>query len=308
MTTTKQAYNQIERFRQSLPVKPYCTDDLGFLEIRAAEYAIQKRFIQPNEPVNLRWMVYDVDRSSANFDWYDRNCPPPNIIATNLENGHAHLFYGLKVPVWQQYGPKDSAYRFAAAVDVAMTSKLDADKAYAKLIAKNPLRSDKWLVQTFQDAPYDLPWLADYLDLSAFEDKRRNLPGIGLGRNCTLFDRLRFWAYRNIRREWISADFWRYSVEVVAQGYNDFEYPLPGSEVRSIAKSVASWTWRRMSLQGFRAWADGRRQKSIEVRQGKAAETARMVREYKATHPEASNRAIARELALDEKTVRNAFR
>jgi len=299
---------QIERVRQSLPVKPYCTDELGFLEIRAAEFAIRKRFIQPNTPTNLRWMVYDVDRSTANFDWYDRSCPPPNLIATNRANGHAHLFYGLEVPVWQQYGPKDSAYRFAAAVDVAMTHKLDADRGYAKLIAKNPIRDDAWIVQSFQAVPYDLPWLADYLDLGPYRDLRRNLPAVGLGRNCTLFDRLRGWAYRNIRREWLSEDFWRYSVDVVAEGYNDFEHPLPSSEVRATSKSVARWTWKNMSPAGFRAWADARRQKSIAVRQGKAEATADKVREYKATHPEASNRAIGAVLGVSEFTVRQALR
>lgn len=307
MTATK-AYPQIDLFRQSLPAKPYCTDELGFLEIRAAEFAIQKRFIQPNTPSNLRWMVYDVDRPEANFDWIDRHCPPPNLIATNRENGHAHLFYGLEVPVWQQYGKRDLAYRFAAAVDVALTTQLDADRGYAKLISKNPLREDAWIVQSFQPYSYDLPWLADYLDLDPYEDLRRNLPAIGLGRNCTLFDRLRMWAYRNIRREWLGPDFWRYAVEVAGTGYNDFPLPLPSSEVRATSKSVAKWTWSHMSPEGFRAWSEGRRRKSLAVRKGRAEATAEKVREYKATHPEASNRAIGAVLGVSEFTVRQALR
>lgn len=59
----------LETFKNSLPQKPYCTDDLSFgLKIRPAETAIKKRYLQYNKPTDLRWFVYDVDRPTAHFD------------------------------------------------------------------------------------------------------------------------------------------------------------------------------------------------------------------------------------------------
>lgn len=270
--------------------------------------AVHKRYLQPNDHNNLRWLVYDIDRPTASFDWSDRACPPPNLVATNLENGHAHLFYGLEVPVWRQYGSKDKAFRYAASIDVALTKALDADPGYAKLIAKNPLRGDAWDVQTFQRFSYDLPWMADYLDLEPYQDQRRNLPPVGLGRNCTLFDRVRSWAYRAIRQVWLSKDFWRYSVEVVAQGYNDFPTPLPYPELKATAKSVANWTWANMSPEGFNRWSEARRAKSLAVRRANSLDISEQIRTLAAEHPEATLRELGALAGVSHETVRRALK
>lgn len=307
--TALQSYNQLQTFRNSLPRKPYCTDEPEFgLKIRPALHAVKHLYIQPNEPFNRRWFIYDVDRPGAAVDWYDRDCPPPNIVAMNRENGHAHLFYGLDIPVWQQFGRKDPAYRFSAAVDVALTRKLDADPGYAKLITKNPLRPDAWEVLLFQRSSYDLNWISDYLDLEPYRDSRRNLPAIGLGRNCTLFNRLRMWAYRMIRREWLSMDFWMYYVGVTAMGYNDFPHPLPLSEIRCTAKSVGGWVWRNMSSKGFERWAENRRTKSLRVRQEKADETREKILQAFAEDPKATQRAIAERTGVSQYTVFKALK
>lgn len=308
MATAVQEYNQLTRFRNTLPRRLFSTDQLGPMYQTDVLTAIHKRYIQPNDSKNLRWLVYDVDRDTASYDWSDRGCPPPNLVATNLDNGHAHLFYGLEVPVWRQYGVKDKAFRYAAAIDVAMTKALDADPGYAKLIAKNPLRADAWNVQTYQRYSYDLPWMADYLDLAPYQDQRRNLPPVGLGRNCTLFDRLRLWAYRAIRQVWLSEDFWRYSVEVVAQGYNDFPNPLPYTEIKATAKSVGKWTWNNMSREGFNRWAEARRQKSMAVRRANSVVLFKKIQALAAENPEATQRELAALAECSQKTISNALR
>jgi len=293
---------QIELFEKTLPQYIYATDELGHLKKIPKTYAVKKKFIQPNSEYDLRWLVYDVDRETASFDWYDRNCPPPNIVATNPENGHAHLFYGLETPVWQQY-EDTKAYRFACAVDVALTKALDADPGYAKLIAKNPLRDDKWLVQTFQPYSYDLNWIADYVDLDPYKDRRKNLPEIGLGRNCTLFERLRHWAYQNIRQNWIDYDFWHYTVECQARKYNDFPEPLPDCEIRATAKSVAKWTWDHMSQESFRRWGENRRNRSIAVRREKSLELKKIIIELAKQNPHATQRELSKMAGVPLMTV-----
>ena len=190
----------LNSFKNNLPQKPYCADVLSFgLKIRPAETAIKKRYLQYNKPTDLRWFVYDVDRPTAHFDWYDCKCPAPNITVMNRQNGHAHLFYGLEVPVHTQTTAKKNPIRFASSIDVAMIKALGADENYAELICKNPF-NDFWDTIVWRDSSYDLAELADSLDLSVYKDARIRLPEVGLGRNCNLFDATRFYAYREIRK------------------------------------------------------------------------------------------------------------
>jgi len=292
--------NQIELFTETLPLKPYCTNNLTYGSlIRPKAQAIKMRYIQPNTPWNWTWLVQDIDRASGATDWFDRGCPAPNIISENPENGHAHLFYGLGTPIHCQGGSKSKPFRYGSAVSVALSRKLDADPRYGGLLAKNPLNPN-WNNQWVDPLPYTLGGLASYLDLSDLGDTRKHLPEIGLGRNCTLFDETRLWSYRAIRKAglWLGEDFFISAVTEYAAGYNqqNFTSPLQWAEVKAIGKSVGKWTYRNMSPEGFRAWADGRRAKSVRVRKAGAFEKGQMVKLYKETHPEASIRAIAREL------------
>lgn len=277
----------LNTFKNNLPQKPYCTDDLNFgLKIRPAETAITKRYLQYNKPTDLRWFVYDIDRPTGHFDWYDiPHCPAPNISVMNRENGHAHLFYGLEVPVHLQTTAKKNPIRFASSIDVALIKTLNADEAYSELISKNPL-NDFWDTKVWRNSSYDLSELADNLDLDKYKDARKRLPEIGLGRNCNLFDLTRFFAYREIRKPVENYLFDEcYSEEDFIQrciwyshNHNDFKTPLPQREILSIGKSVGKWVYRNMSPAGFLEWAENRRKKSVEVRQELSEEKQRTAR------------------------------
>lgn len=304
-------YNQLDLFRNTLPKKPYCTNDLKFgLHIRSASNAVKHLYIQPNDPNNTAWLVYDLDRPTASIDWQDRHVATPNWIATNMDNGHAHLAYGLGSPVWTQYGKKDPAFRYMASIDVAMTKVLEADPGYSKLICKNPLREDFWKVDLYQTELYDLPWIADYLNLEPYKDARRNLPEEGLGRNCTLFGHVRRWAYQKIREPWLSEDFFLSAVVEYATGFNaiKFAHPLPYTEIEATAKSIAKWTWRNMSPAGFQRWSQNRRAKSIETRVGMADTQAERIRLFMEKYPELTQAGLAELLGVTDRTVRNALR
>lgn len=298
-------------FQENLPVRPYCTDELGLLFIQPVRTAIKRRYIQQNSPWDLKWLVYDVDRPTAHFDWYDLHAPAPNMTAMNPENGHAHLFYGLEVPVIK--APENlkvhpGPLRYAASIDIALTRLLEADLGYAGLICKNPLHN-YWDIRIWEKYVYDLDLLADYLDLESFEDKRKYLPPIGLGRNCTLFDATRHWAYRQIRKgSFFNEEFFIYEVTQYAAERNaEFPVPLPYTEVKATGKSVGKWTYRHMSPEGFKAWADNRRKKSIIVRKAKRMDRTEDIKKYKMEHPEASNRAIAKVFDVSEITIRRAI-
>jgi hypothetical protein len=272
--------HQLDLFRDQLPHRPYCTDSLDAgLVIRQKLDAISKRYIQANGPTHLYWLPFDVDRETASFDWQDRHCPAPNIVVTNPENGHAHLLYGLEVPVRKAPDAQLKPLRYAAAVEFGLLKKLEADYGYAGLIVKNPLH-ESWIVQCFQDAPYSLGWLADYIDLEKV-DYRRKPQDYGLGRNCTVFNSLRLWAYRAIRENWPNYESWFEACRARAASYNSFPSPLPESEIRATAKSVSKWVYQRFSASGFSAVQSRRGKrggvKSGEVRKVKAAEKTQLL-------------------------------
>ena len=103
----------------------------------------------------------------------------------------------------------------------------------------------------WQPELYTLDWLADSLDLSAANDKEI-LPDYGLGRNCTLFDKTRKWAYRAIRQGWPAYDQWLQACHERAGAYNlQFPVPLDENEVDCIAKSIAKWTYSNFSSDSF---------------------------------------------------------
>jgi hypothetical protein len=196
-------------------------------------------------------------------------------------------------------------------VDVALTVVLGADPGYAGLICKNPLH-EHWWTTVWEEEPYDLEGLAGSLEMEPYRDKRRHLPGIGLGRNCTLFEVTRRFAYTHRRvcaERALFEDIYGY-----AGKYNEkrFEYPLPMGEVKATARSVTKWVIRRMSDEGFLDWCHQRarygNKKSQEVRTPKAEERAGEIRAYQQGHPELSNRAIARVFGCSEYTVRKALR
>lgn len=296
--------HQLELFEKNLPYKPYCTDELGQVWIRPRSLAMKKLHIQPNPPDRTAHLVFDLDTPTARFDWIDRDCPAPSWLAVNKTNGHAHLGYTLGTPVtWSPTETK--ATRFLASVDIALSRKLGADPAYAKFLTKNPLRDDFWHVEFFQKLPYDLDGLASWLDLEPFEDKRKRLPAEGLGRNCTVFDRLRLWAYRAIRQEWLDRDFWIYQNEIQAHSYNDFPNPLDGLEVKSISKSVGNWVWENMSRNGFSAWQKRNNFKSQEVRKISAEEKREKVLSFAKENPGLSNRKIASIFGISSQSVDN---
>ena len=231
-------------FYQNLPHKPYCTDELGAgLIIRQKKTAIQMPYIQHNPPCFISSLVFDVDTSDAYFSWFDANLPPPTWIAKNSQNGHAHIGYMLLAPVCTTHRAKQNVIQYLAKIEQAYSLALGADRGYTGLITKNPCHGT-WENHTFGVQPYDLNYLADFVELQELKTDLKEVSG--LGRNCMMFDNVRFWAYEAIRA-FISGsyDVWHREVLNVAINANGaFLDPLPYSAVNATAKSIARWVWR----------------------------------------------------------------
>jgi hypothetical protein len=70
-----------------------------------------------------------------------------------------------------------------------------------------------------------------------------------------VFDDTRDFAYKNVmkfKRDVGSLDAWTQRCRDIAAGHNRiFINPLRHSEIRSIGKSIAKWTWRNFSEEKF---------------------------------------------------------
>ena len=208
------------------------------------------KYTQFNQPHAQFWLCFDVDRQGAAIDWSDRNAPAPTLTIMNKANGHAHLLYALKTAVRTAPDGKIKPLKYAAAVENALREKLGADVGYSGLICKNP-NHDNWQIAVWQPELYTLDWLADSLDLKSANDKTI-LPDYGLGRNCTLFDKTRKWAYRAIRQGWPEYEQWLQACYERASAYNlQFVSTLDDNEVMGIAKSIGKWTYTKFSKESF---------------------------------------------------------
>lgn len=237
---------QLDLFASRAPRRPYATDSLpAGLRVMPAIAALERRYIQYNPPALVNWLCFDIDRPYApDAEW--ALVAPANIICRNPKNGHAHLLYGIAAPVATTSAARAAPMRLLAAINESYRHALGADTGFTELICKNPLHRH-WQVETPRMALYDLGELAEYVDLDASDRRVRATPKraqVGLGRNCNLFNSLRTWCYRWLA-EYPGAGFdhWQAAVLAKAEKLNTFADPLPASEIRATARSVAKWVW-----------------------------------------------------------------
>ena len=229
-------------FYKNLPHKPYCTDELGYTFINPKLIAIQKRYLQHNPPCMVVYLVFDIDRSDAVMAWFDAGLPLPTWTAQNPTNGHAHIGYELKAPVPTTRAAKQKIVEYLAKIEAGMARKLGADVGYSGLLIKNPCHIH-WRTTIWTDEKYELNYLADFVDLLPLSKKEQSE---GLGRNCTMFDIVRKWAYKAIREHRGSTfDVWLSEVLKEAANVNGaFMKPLGYSEVKATSKSIAKYCWK----------------------------------------------------------------
>lgn len=295
------------RFITDLPHKPYCSDDLASgLIIRKKVIALGKRYIQHNNPATISLLTFDIDRPDAATAWLDAYLPAPTFIIQNIENGFCHVSYGIITPVARTDQARQAPLRYLASIQAAYTKAFNADRGYCGLVMKNPIHNH-WRTMTpalgtKNDGYYEMTELADYVDLP--DKLPQGLEAVGLGRNCNLFDSLSKWSYSAIRDYWGPGGYkaWLECVTVQAEQFNIFDTPLPYSEIRSTAKSVAKWTWANITPVGFRDLIARTHTSEIQAVRGKKGGTkSGQVRAEKA-----DNKAIqARELSASGMTQNN---
>jgi len=299
---------QLSLFRDSLPKQPYATNNFHEgLYSAMKKIAVTKRYIQHNGPTHKKWLVFDIDRAGGGIDWENESVPGPNIVCENKKNLHAHLIYGLEIPV--RVNAPDARIkpiRYAGAIENGLRKKLNADFNYSGLICKNPL-SDYWQVSTYEPCLYTLDLLKDYIDYEPYKDKRKHLPDYGLGRNCTLFENLSKWCYRARLHTWDkSYSQWLEIVFRQATEYNSqFKNPLPFSEMKATSKSIAKWVYNNFTKQEFSRIQSIRGAKLNTQRAKERAERQQLVFWYAKTNPEATRQEIATNFGLKKRIIQD---
>lgn len=270
-------------FLASAPRRPYCADDLGSgLRIRGQNEAVQRRYIQHNPPSHLAFLVFDFDRAGALVAAAEAGLPDPNWVAENRDNRRGHLAYALACPVITTDAARAAPLRYAAAVQQAYTDALRADAGYSNFITKTP-GHEAWSTRWGRAEAYTLEELADYLPNGLPKVKTKRAEATALLRNVSLFESLRQWAYKN-RFHHSDFDVWHAATVAQARALNEFAEPLPDSEVRATAKSVARWVWTRLGHgPAGQAFIDRQANKgrlSGVARQSKAMDTAQKILEF----------------------------
>jgi hypothetical protein len=282
-TTRKPVVRQVvaESFPDLIPSRPYCCNNpRDGLLIRSRRNALRYRHIQFNGPGSLASLVFDIDKNDAYLAPSDAMLPEPNIMSINPKNGHGHASYWLSAPVGSHDFARLAPLRLYQATERGFARRLGADRFYAGLIAKNPLHPN-WRTQWLVAAPYKLTDLAGWLDQHDMRPDPPEVSQLGAGRNIILFDKLRQTAYREVllfKRESCRQAYEIHLLHGAEQVNATFPSPLSPAEVRSIARSVAKWTWKRFNESGLsriqsarRAAITSRNEKKLELELGNYA-------------------------------------
>jgi hypothetical protein len=243
------------RLLAEAPYKARCSDNKTASLIRPRDYALRYPYMQINRKNMVSWLIFDLDHGNPMI-WDDENMPRPNLVVTNRETGHAHLFYAI-VPVCTSVKALSRPINYMKAVYDAMAKRMRADLAYSGPVAKTP-GHPWWSTMELHNHEYELGELAEYVDLEVrpFQTGEK-LDDEIVSRHCALFDELRRYAYSIVNQERRESNFNRFNEKLdrFALRRNNFRQrgfnaDLRISEVRATVKSVARWTWDRYTGSG----------------------------------------------------------
>lgn len=239
---------QLDFFTSSVAHYLACSDDFGNVVRLPKDKAITKPYIAPNNSSFINCLLFDIDKPDAGASWLDNDIAMPNWICQNPLNGHAHYGYMLKTPVSRTLKANESPQRYLARIQQAMTKRLEADTGYAHFLTKTPSHENHRTIWG-RSEPFTLDELRNGLD-DDLPLKLKRESAVGEGRNVSLFDDLRFWAYRE-RLKYDDFKTWFKACLRYAEQLNAFQCPLPYGEIKSTAKSVSKWTWLNINEKGF---------------------------------------------------------
>lgn len=235
--------------------RPFCADNFEngiFREFK--NKALKKNHIQLNNAVRKHCMTFDLDYEMSFLADDFADLPTAHLKVRNNANGHTHLTYFLKSPVFIAGNARLAPMKYFSAIESHFRERLNADHRYTGLITKNPF-SKQWFTSWANKEPYTLDYLADFVREDTTPEKAKTA-SYGIGRNVNLFESLRLYAYRHVLefKKTSTLSKWYAELELQAVSINireNINNPLPYNEIKSTASSIARWTWQNFNNADF---------------------------------------------------------
>jgi len=266
------------RFYNYLSNRPRWGNDKELVHINKKEKIIDKAsYIElPNH--RRYYLSFDLDYECAATVWAEEGLPEPTITIINTENSHATLHYELETPILLPIKGRDNnisfkAIRFYNFVREGLRCKMDGDRGYAGYSTKNPflksnpLTAKEWRV-SWSDNKYDLHYLNEFGCLNRPE--REILEIDPTSRHMTMFDSCRKQAYMIVKNFSKDAQFDAEVLKLCTDFYSKHlahikkPHDFPLSEIKSIARSISTWTWARRNDPNFSNFTKNRGAMKIE--------------------------------------------
>lgn len=318
-----------ERFSyiaERFPRRPFVSNNLDFgVTVRPINDGCVWKYIQYNSPVADHLMIIDYDCSrnpdgSEGLDvgevWKEKNLPCPTWISRTPGTRKGHIAFALKTPVLTSDAAKLKPLQYLARIEQGYLKALNGDPGFAGTLTKNPI-ADAWDVQWIESTAYTLDELAEHVEIPRYTSKKCKkcvevaIEAVGLGRKVLTFEKVRHWAYSAVSQYWgLGAQAWHAAViDEVNQVNASYTVPLPLSHCKSIAKSVSKWVWKRFTPLSRQKLVDDTHGPDDQARRGakkgKKRRDELMPRAIEMREAGATQREIAAELGVVQKTVSN---
>jgi len=213
---------------------------------------VEKEQVYDFERVKLHlndrhFMMTDYDLCLPNaHNLYDLE---PNFVIYNPIKMNHQAFWMLSVPVHCQ-NVNSRAYRYLRAIESGYDLKYGCDQDFQRHIHRNPLyfKSD---VDWRHGRSHTLKELSEVIDLnSVITEREISDREEAEGRNKTLFDEVRRWAYKQIKTL-SKHDYEAFTAQLItrANRLNTFNVPLPASEIKTISRSISRFCIERLDDQ-----------------------------------------------------------
>lgn len=238
----------LANFYNQLPDKVLFTDELSHgLRILPKEYTTARIYVGLNQ-LYRHYIPIDLDRPDSLYAFRKAGIPQPTIMTVNKDNGHAHYLYALNKPVIFTDKSRLHPQEYFKEITESLEFQLDADPNFVGLITKNPL-SNFWHTET-NDVSFDLKDFKEYiLNRLPKQFRKRNpinrIINNPSGRNCTVFDTVRFFAYNQVKFCDSQSELLSKVIQLALDLNSQFDTPLPIRELQDTAKSVSKWTYQR---------------------------------------------------------------
>lgn len=230
------------------------------------DQALEKAYIQLQDYIYSPFIILDIDYDYETFyERAERSELLPHIIVANKHKEGLHAVYFIDGGIWHTKRNK-KASNFYKNVKQGLTGFFGADENFNGYKSKTPFHTN-YLTFTNEEniylpqacKPYLLEDLAMHLNNNGVFlgqkikfDLSESLAGQFLGRNCMMFDKLRFIAYK-----WAGDDenLIYNRLTTIAKDLNkSLSLPLEQSEVNGICKSISKYTATMQARHGKREY------------------------------------------------------